>query len=164
VKDQVPEEFDRSGEGIEAEIDDLTRKVETRARRETRAEKPETQRPSTLKRALNSPVIAGGLVGIAVVLTAFNLLFTPGLRRHPEPRVEDRIEATLRFAEEEISAFVEDEGRLPEGLAEIGLDAKAEMDYEVLPDGRCRLVVHMGDRNREEVFSPLKLGQEGKEE
>ena len=148
---------------IEKEITGLARNLRQDHRRHPSESAPEGKRASTLKAILNSPLTAGVLLSVSLLLTAFNVLVAPEIAAYhgTKKNVEERLGLTLRFVREEISSFFEEKGRLPRSLDEIGVQEKADVDYQVLPGNRCRLVVHEGEDHMEEIFSPTGLQESG---
>jgi len=162
--DDPANEVPMEDEATEREIRELARDLETGSR-DRPAKSTDTERnPAALRKVLSSPVTALALSVAALALTVLNVLGVPPFgfhaREEADPQeVARRLQATVRFAKEEILFFQEDQGRLPHDLAEAGLEGKADLEYKPSPEGGFRLTAREGDRTLD-VIVPAARGDE----
>ncbi len=164
--DDPTEEPWQGDEAAEQEIQELARSLETKAREAPEAKSQEEREPSKPRKILASPATALVLCLVALVLTVLNILAVPpfGFRaRDLTPQEKTRhLEATIQFAKEEILGFEEEKGRLPHNLAEVGLEDKADLEYEPLPGGDFRLTAREGEKTLDVIVQvPARAGQGG---
>jgi len=137
-------------EQAEQEIQELARTLESQQPQQPHKALSEQREDSALRKVLASPALVVLLLLIALALTALNLAGVPpfGFRARPLTTQEttQHLQATLRFAKEEILGFQEEKGRLPRDLSEIAMEGKADLAYEPLPGGGFRLTAREGGK------------------
>ncbi len=88
---------------------------------------------------------AAALLAVAIGLTVLNLLGIGPFHRGvaaPSPEEQSRMaRMTLQFVVEEIQAYAEEHGRLPEDLTELGIGEKADVEYVKLGPRNFRVTV-----------------------